>query len=126
MDGQGRRTHWRHGQAAGHGQAECRRDAGLPGVAIQHQRCLAGPSKRLFEAARWESEGRSMSEHEYQESRYVKGQCAFCGDYKANHGKPTEMTSLVEIKRRLAAIEQGQGVICERLDGLVTFCQMAA
>lgn len=31
---------------------------------------------------------------------------------------PTEMASLREIKQRLAAIEQGQGVICERLDAL--------
>ena len=31
----------------------------------------------------------------------------------------TEMTSLVEIKSRLAAIEQGQAVLCERLDGLL-------
>jgi len=66
--------------------------------------------------------------------------CSWLATGKCSCGaaKPTEMTSLVEIKSRLAAIEQGQrddtrmfgdlleklgqgqgqGVICERLDGL--------
>lgn len=39
--------------------------------------------------------------------------------YKGLISAPTEMTSLTEIKARLVAIEQGQGVLCERMDRIL-------
>jgi len=63
--------------------------------------------------------------HDYQQSIHAKGQCAYCGELEAHpiHGKSTELTSLKEIKQRLAAIEQAQGVLCERLDALAAIVQ---
>jgi len=49
-------------------------------------------------------------------ARYLSGQCN-CSYTQPE--KPTEMVSLREIKSRLATIEQGQGVICERLDNVL-------
>lgn len=54
------------------------------------------------------------------QTAHESGCPALSGYVACTCAKPkTEMTSLLEIKQRLAAIEQGQGVLCERLDKLI-------
>ena len=58
--------------------------------------------------------------HGFVDGYHIPNLCKYCGEPRVS-GRHVlgEMTSLLEIKQRLAAIEQGQGVLCERLDKIL-------